>query len=126
MRPYGYPLFIADESMKRLHANIPDGLFEDVEDLRKKCDIGTATYRLVDFAEAIQLYSEEAFRPCGTCLLEGGEVSNWKERAQVAEARNSDLEAAMVQSDKLAADWKERAEAAEDQNRRLRLKGEGQ
>ncbi len=112
MTTYVYPGFIADERLKRLHAIVPDLVFTNVVELRKRCDIGDGV-STVSFEEALRLYSEEAFRTCGVCLQEGGEVSNWKERAETAEANVRGLQSQLVQSDKLAADWKKQAETAE-------------
>ena len=103
---YEYPTLIADESMKRLHAQVSTHAFPEVEGLRKKCDFGQDTSAVIPFMEAVRLINEEGYRPCGNCLEEGGEVSNWKERAQGAEQEVVDL-------GQLVKTWQGRAEAAE-------------
>ncbi len=87
---YEYPRFIVDEGMKRLHVS-PNAPSEELQELRKKCDIGDTTLSL-PFMEAVRRINEEAYRPCGNCLEEGGETSNWKERAERAEQQVTDLE----------------------------------
>ena len=112
---YEYPLFVADPNLKRLHVHVTAynrvGLpIAETEEFIKKCDLGDPN-NVVDFVEAVRLFSEEAFRTCGNCLMRGGEVSNWKERAERAEADVKGLQSQLVQSDKLAADWKAKDEA---------------
>lgn len=82
---YEYPTLIADHELKRLHYS-SRALSEDLQELRKRCDLGEQPSAVVPFMEAVRLINEEAYRPCGNCLEEGGEVSNWKERAEAAEA----------------------------------------
>ena len=113
---YDYPKLMTDNDLKRLHYVFPQEIRElhDLESIRKTCDLGgSETYDTVPFMEAVRLINEEGYRPCGNCLMEGGEVSNWKERAETAEANVRGLQSQLVQSDKLAADWKVRAEQAE-------------
>lgn len=92
---YEYPTLIVDDELKRLHVAFdrrppPDpALIER----RKKCDFAEdgQTVMTSSFMEAVRLINEEAYRPCGNCLEEGGEVSNWKERAEQAEEKVEDL-----------------------------------
>lgn len=119
---YAYPNLIADQVLKRLH--IPfhsDSVF--AEEIRAKCDIADNNTFSFPFMEAVRLINEEGYRPCGNCLMEGGETSNWKERAERAEADVRGLQLQVEQSDALAADWKGRAEAAEG---RLNLAVDGE
>ena len=108
---YLYPTLLADHELKRLHIS-PNAPSEDLQELRKKCDIGGTTLSL-PFMAAVRLINEEAYRPCGNCLEEGGEVSNWKERAERAEADVRGLQSQLEQAEKLTADFKERAEQLE-------------
>ncbi len=114
---YQYPLFVADPNLKRLHAHVTaynrvGTAIGETEEFIGKCDLGDPN-NVVDFVEAVRLFNEEAFRTCGNCLMEGGEVSNWKERAEQAEANVRGLQSQLEQSDELAADWKKRAEELE-------------
>lgn len=87
---YIYPTLLADHELKRLHIS-PNAPSSDLEEIRKKCDIGDTTLSL-PFMAAVRLINEEAYRPCGNCLQSGGEVSNWKERAERAEVRILELQ----------------------------------
>ena len=124
---YTYPLFVADPNLKRLHFHVTaynraGTSIAETEEFIGKCDLGDPN-NCVDFAEAVRLFSEEAFRTCGNCLMRGGEVSNWKERAQRAEADVAGLQSELEQSANLLADLKERAEKAEGQLRSLTQEG---
>ncbi len=107
---YLYPNLLADHELKRLHIETFTG--PNTKELREKCDIGNTTLSL-PFMAAVRLINEEGYRPCGNCLEEGGEVSNWKERAETAESNIRGLNSQVEQAEKLTADWKERADEAE-------------
>lgn len=96
-----YPSFVADRELNRLHANSLgierptspidfETLDVRIKELREKCDI-TPDSPTVDFNEALRLHNEEGYRPCGNCVQPDGEVSNWKECAERAEAEVREL-----------------------------------
>ena len=93
---YEFPSLIVDASLKRLHVQLPKevvtGSFPEVEEHRKRCNLGEQPSAIVPFTEAVRLFNEEGYRPCGNCLQEDGEISNWRERAETAETRVQELE----------------------------------
>ncbi len=118
--PYVFPTLIADEDFKRLHARLSSN---ESELLPQKCDLVGETSPTVNFMEAVRLINEEAYRPCGNCLMEGGEISNWRERALAAEADVAGLNSQLEQAEQLQADFKERAEQAEQHLQARTLEG---
>ncbi len=121
---YPYPRLLIDNVLKRLHTSFDvitlGGIPERAEDVefvehRRKCDFGGShPPPFISFMEAVRLINEEGYRPCGNCLEEGGEVSNWKERAETAESKIEDLEERLSDAEARATVSEERLTEIEE------------